>query len=95
MAVSGGFLEIRGKNEVVLLADTAERAEQIDITKAEEAHKRAAEEMTTALNKQDVDFAKLQAVIDKEVNRIKVGKKYRKGTFKQLPSADLASRTKN
>ena len=31
-----------------------------------------------AENKQDVDFARLQAVIDREMNRIRVGKKYKK-----------------
>jgi len=38
MAVAGGFLEVRGNNEIVILADNAERAQDIDIAKAEAAH---------------------------------------------------------
>lgn len=77
MAVSGGFLEVRGNNEIVILADHAERAEEIDIQKTEEAKKRAEEQMLAAKNEQDVDFAKLQAIIDKELNKLKIAKKYR------------------
>ena len=40
MAVSGGFIEF-DKNNLVILADTAERAEEIDLSRAEEARKRA------------------------------------------------------
>ena len=40
MAVSGGFIEVK-PGEVVVLADSAERAEEIDITRAEEARGRA------------------------------------------------------
>lgn len=40
MSVSGGFIEVL-KDKVVILADTAEMAEEIDVTRAEEAHKRA------------------------------------------------------
>jgi len=77
MAVAGGFLEVRGNNELVILADNAERAELIDLDRAEEAKKRAEEEMNKAKAGEDVDFARLQAVIDREMNRIKVGKKYK------------------
>lgn len=78
MAVSGGFLEVRGKNEIIILADHAERAGDIDMTRAEEAKKRAEEQMKNIKNVQDVDFAKLQAVMDRELNRLRVAKKYRK-----------------
>ena len=77
MAISGGFLEIRGNNELVILADNAERAEQIDIDRAEIARKRAEEELAKAKAGEDIDFARLQAVIDREMNRIKIGKKYK------------------
>lgn len=77
IAVSGGFIEVRGNNEVIILADSAERAEEIDLEKAEEARKRAEEQMKNIKNVQDVDFAKLQALIDREVNKMRVAKKYR------------------
>ncbi|KKQ40590.1 MAG: ATP synthase epsilon chain [Candidatus Magasanikbacteria bacterium GW2011_GWA2_37_8] len=77
MAVSGGFLEMRGNNELIILADNAERAEHIDIDRAEEARKRAETEMEKAKAGEDADFARLQAMIDRELNRIKIGKKYK------------------
>ena len=55
MAVAGGFLEVRGNNEIVILADNAERAQDIDIAKAEAAHHRADELMKQIKNVQDVD----------------------------------------
>ena len=78
IAVANGFLEVRANNEVIILADNAERAEQIDIDRAEEARKRALTEMSLAKSREDVDYAKLQAIIDREMNRVRIGKKYKK-----------------
>ncbi|MBI5222733.1 MAG: F0F1 ATP synthase subunit epsilon [Candidatus Magasanikbacteria bacterium] len=77
VAVSGGFLEIKPKSEVVILADDAERAEEIDIDRAEAARQRAVEQMERAKAEEDVDYAKLQAVLDREMNRVRVGRKYK------------------
>ena len=77
LAVSGGFLEVRGNNEIVILADHAERVAEIDIAKTEEAKQRAEEQMKKIKDIQDVDYARLQAVIDRELNKIKIAKKYR------------------
>jgi len=77
IALAGGFLEVRGNNEIIILTDNAERAEEIDLERAEEARKRAEEEMEQAKSREDVDFARLQAVIDREMNRVRVGKKYK------------------
>lgn len=78
IAVSGGFLEIKPNSEVVILADNAERAEEIDIDRAEQARQRAVEQMEKAKAEEDVDYARLQAVLDREMNRVRVGKKYKK-----------------
>src|SRR3990167_8469208 len=61
IAVSGGFIEMRGNNELIILADNAERAEHIDLERAEAARKRAEEQMKQAKSREDVDFARLQA----------------------------------
>jgi len=45
LAVSGGFLEVR-PDKVVVLADVAERSEEIDRQRAEEARARAEERLT-------------------------------------------------
>lgn len=77
LAVSTGMLEIRPSGEVYIIADTAERAEHIDITRAEAARARAEELIKQQHDIADVDFARLQAKIEKELARISVGKKYR------------------
>src|SRR5919199_2438588 len=46
VAVGGGFMEV-GHNHVVILADSAERAEEIDIARAEEARQRAQQRLGT------------------------------------------------
>lgn len=77
-AVAGGFLEIQGENKIIILADKVERADTIDLVRAEEARKRAEDEMEKAKRAADVDYARFQVLIDKEMNRIRVGNKYRK-----------------
>ena len=76
MAVSGGFIEF-ADNKLVVLADTAERAEDLDLARAEEAKRRA-----EALRKQkftdETQYAIVLAQLEKEMARIKVAKKWRK-----------------
>jgi F-type H+-transporting ATPase subunit epsilon len=80
VAVSGGFGVVRDDGSVVVLADTAEHAHEIDITRAEEARERAAKLMQAPRTQENVDFASLAAKMEKELARLKVGsnKKYRK-----------------
>ena len=78
MAVSTGFLEIRKNSQVYILADSAERAEEIDIEAAKAARARAEELLKEKQHRTDVDFAKLQAIINRETARLKVADKYRR-----------------
>lgn len=78
MAVSGGVVEVRPTGEVYILADTAERAEDIDVTRAEAARKRAEELLQQQQNVADIDFARIQAAIEKELARLDVARKYRR-----------------
>jgi len=78
LAVASGFFEVRPNSEVYIMADTAERAEEIDLERAEQARQRAEELMKQKLGAEDVDFARIQAMIDREMARISVGKKYKK-----------------
>jgi F-type H+-transporting ATPase subunit epsilon len=77
ISVSSGLVEVHEGNIVYVIADTAELAEYIDIERAEDAAKKAQEELAKLDKLQDIDFAKLQASIDKEMARVNVGKKYR------------------
>src|ERR1700716_3387381 len=52
MSVGGGFLQV-ARNQVLILADTAERAEELDQARAEEARKRAREMLAEAVREAD------------------------------------------
>lgn len=74
LAVAGGFIEF-ANNNLVVLADRAERAEEIDLKRAEEARQRAEELMKTKITDEG-EYAKVAAAIEKEMARIKVARKH-------------------
>lgn len=76
MAVSGGFIEVRKNNEVVVLADSAEKAEEIDINRAEEARERA-RQLMNGKRRDEETFAEATAVLEKSMARLKVAKRAR------------------
>ena len=75
LAVSGGFLEVR-PDRVIVLADTAERAEEIDAARAEEAKRRAEEQLSLQLPQ--VDAARIEASLRRSMVRLKVAEKRRR-----------------
>jgi F-type H+-transporting ATPase subunit epsilon len=82
LAVSGGFLEVR-PDHIIILADAAERAEEIDITRAEAAKERA-RQMIRAHPSQ-AEMAGAQAALQRSLVRLKVGEKLRRrGTPPQV-----------
>lgn len=68
-AISGGFVEARD-NEVVVLAEAAEAPEQIDVARAEAALGRAKERLSNRTA--DVDQARAEAALSRAMNRLKV-----------------------
>ncbi|MBC6133396.1 F0F1 ATP synthase subunit epsilon [Listeria booriae] len=68
VAVNGGFMEVNGE-EVNILADTAEREEEIDIVRAEAAKQRAEDALEDAKDKK-VDELKAEVALQKAINRI-------------------------
>lgn len=75
IAVSGGFLEVLDE-KVVVLADTAERADEIDAARAEEAKQRAEEQLTHP--EVGADLAAAEAALRRSLARLKVAEKRRK-----------------
>jgi F-type H+-transporting ATPase subunit epsilon len=77
MAISGGFLEFHD-NQIIILADTAEKAEEIDLERAEEARERA-EKMKQDKRKSldEGQYASVVSQIEKQLARIRVAKRYR------------------
>jgi F-type H+-transporting ATPase subunit epsilon len=78
MAISGGFLEVR-PDRVIVLADQAERAEEIDTARAEAARKRA--EQSLAERKGTEEDARAEAALRRALVRLSVAErvKARKG----------------
>lgn len=76
-AISSGILEVQPSSKVVILADRSEFASEIDISRAEEAYKRAEEAMKTSHDAADVDYARFEALMDKELNRITIAKRWK------------------
>jgi F-type H+-transporting ATPase subunit epsilon len=83
LATSGGFAEFHD-NTLVILADTAERAEEIDLARAEEARTRAEALRKERIHMDDEEYARTAALIEKELARVKVARKHgsrRGGSF--------------
>jgi len=76
LAISGGFLEVR-PDRVVVLADAAERAGEIDVARAEEA-KRRAQELLAERRAPGIDEAQTEASLHRALARIKVAEKVRR-----------------
>jgi F-type H+-transporting ATPase subunit epsilon len=74
MAVSGGFMEVL-PYKVTILADTAERAEEIDEARANAARKRAEDSLAEAAKGGEIDPARAQAAMRRAIVRLKVAQK--------------------
>ena len=69
-AIGGGFMEVQ-PDRVTVLADTAERAEEIDLQRAEAARRRA-EERLLAREQNQIDFTRADSALRRSLIRIKV-----------------------
>ena len=72
VAVSGGFLEVR-PDKVTILAQAAEKAEEIDVERANEAKQRAEQRLQG--KQDDVDFKRAELSLKRAINRIEVGQR--------------------
>lgn len=83
MAVSGGFLEVR-PDRVIVLADACERAEEIDIARAEDAKRRAKDLIETPST--EIDTATAEGALRRSLVRLKVAEKIRRKRGKRQRS---------
>jgi F-type H+-transporting ATPase subunit epsilon len=74
LAVVRGFAEVLPER-VTLLAETAERAEEIDLARAEAAKARA--EQRLASNDSNIDWDRATVALQRALIRIQVARKYR------------------
>jgi len=66
--VSWGYAEV-GSEKVLILADSAERSEEIDLERAKAAMKRAEERLKKA---EEIDFARAESALERAVTRIQL-----------------------
>ena len=78
--VSGGFVEIRANNQVVILADAAEHHYEIDEQRAQAAIERAKNAMRQH-KLSEAEYAKVAAALERGLSRVNVARKHarRKG----------------
>lgn len=67
IAVNGGFLEVR-KDKVVILAESAERSEEIDVERARAARERA--ELRLQSKQEQIDHHRAEVALQRALNRL-------------------------
>ena len=76
LAIISGFAEVLS-DKVTVLAETAERPEEIDVARAEAAKKRAEERLATAASDPSVDWDRAAIALQRSLVRIQVASKRR------------------
>ena len=71
LAIISGFAEVV-PDRVSVLAETAERPEEIDVARAEEAKTRAEERLAAAASDANVDWARASAALQRALTRLRV-----------------------
>lgn len=86
-AVGGGVLQV-ANNQVRILAESAEQADEIDLSRAEEARRRAEKLMAEGAPEDPAAMAALEAAIRRADLRVRVGGRRRKSKTSALPRPD-------
>ena len=70
LAVHGGFAEVGGEH-VIILADKAERPEEIDVARAQAARQRAAQRLA-GRSQDEIDYTRALAALRRALARLEV-----------------------
>lgn len=79
MAIAGGFVEVLSGNRVAVLADDCLRVEEMDVALIEAARERARHALSEKRAMDDTSFADAAAALQKELARLRVARKHRRG----------------
>jgi len=85
--VAGGVAEVQ-PDIVTILADAAENVEEIDITRAEEARKRAEEYLTQGTPHDTDSYFKLESALRRSNLRLDAVKRFRRSSAKKTRFSD-------
>ena len=79
-AIGGGFVEVQ-PDKVIVLADSAEHAEEIDVDRAEQARERAEQMMRDGVPDDPERMAQIRASLMRAQVRLDVGRRRRRRTM--------------
>lgn len=79
-AIGGGFVEVQ-PDRIIILADSAEYAEEIDVERALEARKRAEKVMAEGVPEDPERYAQIRASLQRAQIRVDVARKRRHRTM--------------
>ena len=85
--VAGGIAEVQ-PDIVTILADAAENVEEIDIARAENARKHAAETLAKGIPADTDAYLRMDAALRKSNLRLDAVKRYRRGPVRQPRNTD-------
>jgi F-type H+-transporting ATPase subunit epsilon len=88
-AIGGGFAEVR-PDQVVILADSAERADEINIERAQRARERAEQAMKEGVPGDSTAYAQIEAALRRAQIRLDVGRRRRSVQPRRRSGAELA-----
>jgi F-type H+-transporting ATPase subunit epsilon len=80
-AIGGGFMEVQ-PTHIVVLADSAEYAEEIDIERAAAARRRAEEAIARA--PEELELERAEAALRRNITRLKVAERRRGTRVRQM-----------
>lgn len=75
LAVAGGFVEFHD-NSLVILADEAQMADEINIEEVEKAKKRAEDIKNKVILVDEMEYARVAAALEMELAKLKVARRY-------------------
>lgn len=75
-AIAGGFLQVR-PDKVVVMAETADMASEIDVEKAQEARREAERQLSEGFD-EPADLARARAALQRALTRIRVAERHRR-----------------
>jgi len=90
-AIGGGYAEVQ-PDKVVILADSAEHAEEIDVERAERARERAEQAMKEGVPDDPDRYAQIQASLMRAQIRLDVGRRHAGRRRREMAAGPEASR---
>ncbi len=88
-AIGGGFAEVR-PDQVTILADSAEQADEINIERAQQARDQAEQAMQEGVTDDSAAYAQIEAALRRAQIRLDVGRRRRKSQPRRRSGAELA-----